>query len=109
MNSQQVHADAVLLVGHGTRSPIGGSQFLRLAELVRSAIAPVPLSVSFIELQRPSIEEALLELGRQGKNRVVLSPALLFAAGHAKQDIPQAVAIATAAMPALQVDQAKPL
>jgi sirohydrochlorin cobaltochelatase len=65
--------------------------------------------VAYIELQRPSIEEALAELASQGMPRVVLSPALLFAAGHAKQDIPQAVATAKASHPQLQVRQARPL
>jgi sirohydrochlorin cobaltochelatase len=65
--------------------------------------------VAYIELQRPTIEEALAELASQGKTRLVLSPALLFAAGHAKQDIPQAVATAKASHPQLQVRQARPL
>jgi len=101
--------DAILLVGHGTRNVVGTEQFLRLAEFLREAVAPVPLEIGFIELQQPSIESALLGLAQRGLSKIVLAPALLFAAGHAKKDIPAAIANARVAHPELQIIVAEPL
>ncbi len=100
---------ALLLVGHGTRNPTGQQQFLRLAEHLRTAVAPQQLDFAYIELQSPTIDEALLRLHAQGVQHVVLSPALLFAAGHAKQDIPEAVERAKRVAADLQVTCAEPL
>lgn len=102
-------SQAILFVGHGTRNKTGQQQFLRLAESLRAAVAPLPLEVAYIEIQSPSIEEALLGLHARGLNNVSLSPALLFAAGHAKQDIPVAIAAAEAKCPGLVVTVAEPL
>lgn len=109
MNHQNFTPDAVLLVGHGTRNPTGHGQFLRLASLTRAALGPLPLSVAFIELQQPTIEAALSKLASQGHTRILLSPALLFAAGHAKRDIPAAIARARGLHPQLEVVIAEPL
>ncbi len=100
---------AILLVGHGTRHETGTNQFLRLAEHLRVAVAPLPLEVAFIELQSPTIEEALVSLYARGLQRILLSPALLFAAGHAKHDIPAGIAVAQERCSDLQVTCAEPL
>lgn len=83
--------DAVLLVGHGTRNPLGTQQFLHLAHCVAQRIAPLPLEPAFLEIQQPDIATAISRLARQGVRRVAVVPLLLFAAGHAKQDIPHAI------------------
>ena len=101
--------EAILLVGHGTRDETGQRQFLQLAEQLRAAAAPTRVEVAYIELQSPTIDEALLSLHRQGIEKVTLSPALLFAAGHAKQDIPAAVSAARGKAPELVVKIAEPL
>jgi sirohydrochlorin cobaltochelatase len=100
---------AILLVGHGTRNPTGQQQFVRLAEHLRTAVAPLPLEIAYIELQTPTIEEALLRMHREGTQKITLSPALLFAAGHAKQDIPEGVARAVQIAPDIDVAYAEPL
>lgn len=100
--------DAILFVGHGTRNGTGQRQFLRLAEHIR-AVLTIPLGVAYIEIQSPSVAEALVEMYRQGLKKIKLAPALLFAAGHAKQDIPAAVAEAKSHCADLQVSIAEPL
>lgn len=101
--------DAILLVGHGTRNETGQRQFVRLAERLRAAVKSTPLEVAYIELQPPSIADALVNLHAQGHKNIILSPALLFAAGHAKQDIPAAVAEAKLRCIGLEVKLAEPL
>jgi sirohydrochlorin cobaltochelatase len=103
-----LETDGIVLVGHGTRNETGQKQFLRLAEHLRAAV-PVPLETAYIELQSPSIEETLVRMHDRGPKKIILSPALLFAAGHAKRDIPAAVAAARSCCPDLQVKIAEPL
>jgi sirohydrochlorin cobaltochelatase len=104
-----IPADAILLVGHGTRNELGQQQFLKLAEHLRAAVAPLPVEVAYIELQTPSIQDALISLHAQRLKKIILSPALLFAAGHAKQDVPAAVELAQQHCPGLVVTLAEPL
>jgi sirohydrochlorin cobaltochelatase len=49
---------------------------------------------AFLELATPTIEEGLAHLAERGARRAIVAPLLLFEAGHAKDDIPQAVAAA---------------
>jgi sirohydrochlorin cobaltochelatase len=89
-----------LLVGHGTRDPAGRAEFLELAEnLARRAAQTQPHAIvepAFLELAEPTIAAGLTRLATRGVRRVLVVPLLLFAAGHAKDDIPQAVAAAAA-------------
>ena len=106
---QAILHKAILLVGHGTRNLQGQEQFLSLAGRLRAALAPTRVEVAYIELQSPTIDVALLNLQREGFREIVLAPALLFAAGHAKQDIPAAVARALQQADDLQATIAEPL
>ncbi len=82
---------AVLLVGHGTRSERGQNQFLALAEQFRQGF-PWPVEPAFLELAEPTIEQGVERLVANRIDRLVVAPLLLFSAGHAKVDIPTAVA-----------------
>jgi sirohydrochlorin cobaltochelatase len=80
-----------LLVGHGTRSDLGTRQFLALARMLADAIDPVPAEPAFLELQQPDIAAGIRRLLERGVSDIVTVPSLLFEAGHARQDIPEAV------------------
>lgn len=83
---------AYLLVGHGTRNPVGQQQFLTVYQQFAQLIAPKATACAFLELAEPTIVQAVEQLAAQGVKRFVTVPLLLFAAGHALQDIPEAVA-----------------
>ncbi|RMF40248.1 MAG: hypothetical protein D6753_12080 [Planctomycetota bacterium] len=110
----------ILVVGHGTRRSTGQQQFLDLVQgIVQHAgqatgeprapgisnTAPAPPSQvidqrtegvavegAFLELASPPIEDAMERLVRRGVRRLGVVPVLLFAAGHARHDIPTLVA-----------------
>src|SRR5262245_56819399 len=87
----------LLLVGHGTRSEVGTAQFLALAKAIRNRVSDeLRVEAAFLELQQPDIEAAVGRLVDQGIDQLVTMPLLLFAAGHAKEDVPGAVAGALA-------------
>ncbi len=80
----------LLLVGHGSREAAGVEEFLATARLVAAAAGDVPAEACFLEFARPTIAEGFRRLVARGAKQVVVVPVLLFSAGHAKRDIPEA-------------------
>lgn len=87
----------VLVVGHGTADPVGAGETRQVAASVAALLAGVPVELGFLEVIGPSIDEAIARLVARGCREVAVAPLLLFAAGHAKRDVPEAVAAAAAA------------
>jgi sirohydrochlorin cobaltochelatase len=83
-----------LLVGHGTRKPAGAEQLRRVFEQLKPLLPPGRSAYCFLELAEPTIEEAIEQLARLGARQLIVVPLLLFTAGHAIDDIPQAVGAA---------------
>lgn len=100
---------AILVVGHGTRKAAGAEQLRQLVETMRSLAPEAPLFESFLELAQPTIDEALERIASRGLRRVKVVPVLLFEAGHAKADIPDAVAAAASRLGIEVVGQSPPL
>ncbi|MEM8735392.1 MAG: sirohydrochlorin chelatase, partial [Planctomycetota bacterium] len=80
-----------LLVGHGTRKSSGQEQFRTVYEQFRECMAPRPTELAFLELAEPDIPTGIRKLAAAGVRQLVTVPVLLFTAGHAMEDIPQAV------------------
>ncbi|MFM8735127.1 MAG: sirohydrochlorin chelatase [Pirellulales bacterium] len=87
----------VLVVGHGTADPVGAGETSQVAASVAAFLPGVAVELGFLEVIGPSIGEATARLVARGCREVVVAPLLLFAAGHAKRDVPEAVAVAAAA------------
>lgn len=96
--------NALVLVGHGSRKGEGNEAVHRLA-----ARLPGRVEVGFIELARPSMDEALDAALASGAERVVAVPAVLLAAAHAKNDLPLAVARARQRHPGRGIHAARPI
>ncbi len=90
-------AAGVLVVGHGTADPVGAGETRQVAASVAALLPGVPVELGFLEVIGPSIGEATVRLVARGCRELVVAPLLLFAAGHAKRDVPEAVAVAAAA------------
>ena len=97
-----------MLVGHGTRDAAGTDEFFSLGEQLADR-SPIPVRWSLLEFQQPTISEAWRSLIDLGVTHVHVAPLLLFAAGHAKSDIPDEIAKASAATPGVTFDQCRPL
>jgi sirohydrochlorin cobaltochelatase len=82
---------ALLLIGHGTRSEQGARQFLDVTAGIEKLRPDIRVQPAFLELCEPDIPSAVKQLGARGATSFVSVPLLLFAAGHAKDDIPQAI------------------
>lgn len=80
-----------LLVGHGTRKSSGQDQFRTVYQQFKGFMAPWPTELAFLELAEPDIPAGIANLAAKGVKRLVTVPVLLFTAGHAIEDIPNAV------------------
>ena len=86
----------LVVVGHGTADPTGAEETREVARLVARLLPDVAVELGFLEVIGPSIGEALVRLADRGCTEVVACPLLLFSAGHAKRDVPEAVRMGAA-------------
>jgi sirohydrochlorin ferrochelatase len=102
-------AEAILLVGHGSRDAASIAQFRATALRVAVLAAPIDVEPAFLEFGEPTIEQAFRALARRGARRIVVTPCLLFLAAHARRDIPAAISAVAADYPHLEIAQSAPL
>jgi len=100
---------AILIAGHGSRDPDGVAEFLDLARHCRAHRPEVPLEIGFLEFARPTIQEGMDRLVRQGAKTIVVLPAVLMAAGHAKNDMASEVRRARLRYPNLTIHMGRAL
>jgi precorrin-8X/cobalt-precorrin-8 methylmutase len=78
----------IVLAGHGSRDPDGVRQFEELVGVVRQRAMGRRVDHGFLEFAAPTINQAVKSSIAAGSTRVVVVPALLAAASHAKNDMP---------------------
>ena len=78
----------VLICGHGSRNRQAVEEFASLAAGLRPRMGGLPVEHGYLEFAKPILRDSLDRLRAQGVKRVLAVPAMLFAAGHAKNDIP---------------------
>jgi sirohydrochlorin cobaltochelatase len=84
---------ALLLVGHGTRDADGAEAFRSFVRQLGEANPGLPVGGGFIELSPPPLSDAVAELvAERGVRSFAAVPLVLVSAGHAKGDIPAALA-----------------
>jgi sirohydrochlorin cobaltochelatase len=99
---------SLLIAGHGTADAEGAEQFRRLVSRVDSRL-DVPVAGGFIELSPPPLSDAMAGLVAGGTHQAAAVPLVLVAAGHAKGDIPAALARERLRHPGLSVAYGRPL
>ena len=77
-----------MVCGHGSRDEGAVAEFEKLAVAIRDRADGIPVEYGFLEFATPVIKEGLAALVDQGVTDVLAVPGMLFAAGHAKNDIP---------------------
>ncbi|MEO1102889.1 MAG: precorrin-8X methylmutase [Pseudomonadota bacterium] len=78
----------VMVCGHGSRSKSAVKEFATLAEALRPRFQDWPVEYGYLEFADPVIRDGLDKLRTQGADRILAVPGMLFAASHAKNDIP---------------------
>jgi sirohydrochlorin cobaltochelatase len=98
----------VLVCGHGSRNRLAVEEFAQLAAALRERLAPLPVEHGYLEFASPILRDGLEALRQRGVRHILAIPAMLFAAGHAKNDIPS-VLNTYAAETGLRVDYGREL
>ncbi|MEL6197855.1 MAG: sirohydrochlorin chelatase, partial [Pseudomonadota bacterium] len=78
----------VMVCGHGSRSKAAVAEFADMAGQLPSRFAGWPVEYGYLEFANPVIRDGLDRLRDQGCDRILAVPGMLFAAMHAKNDIP---------------------
>ncbi|MFO1033133.1 MAG: sirohydrochlorin chelatase [Hyphomicrobiales bacterium] len=98
----------VMLCGHGSRDLDAVKEFAVLSAHLKKRLPQYPVEFGYLEFATPIIRDGLDKLKAQGVTRVLAVPGMLFAAGHAKNDIPS-VLNTYAAANSLKIDYGKDL
>jgi sirohydrochlorin cobaltochelatase len=99
----------LLIAGHGTADDDGADEFRRFTARVAGRL-DAPVAGGFIELSPPPLGEAVTGLvAAAGTGRLAAVPLMLVAAGHAKGDIPAALAREKLRHPGLSIAYGRPL
>ncbi|GAA6147543.1 sirohydrochlorin chelatase [Pseudooceanicola nitratireducens] len=78
----------VMICGHGSRSQAAVDEFAVLAEKLPALLPDWPVQYGYLEFANPVIRDGLDKLREAGCERILAVPGMLFAAMHAKNDIP---------------------
>ena len=77
-----------MVCGHGSRSQAAVDEFAVVAERLRTVFPDWPVEYGYLEFANPVIRDGLDKLRDQGCDHILAVPGMLFAAMHAKNDIP---------------------
>ncbi|MFH9007039.1 sirohydrochlorin chelatase [Streptomyces afghaniensis] len=100
---------ALLIAGHGTRDDAGAEAFRDFVRELGARHPELPVAGGFIELSPPPLGEAVTELVERGVRRFAAVPLMLVSAGHAKGDIPAALAREQERHPGISYTYGRPL
>jgi sirohydrochlorin ferrochelatase len=94
----------VMICGHGSRDDDAVREFGQLAEHLTARFPDWPVESGFLEFARPVIRESMGKLLERGARHILAVPAMLFAAGHVKNDLPWEVNTFAAEHPGCTVE-----
>ena len=99
----------IIICGHGSRAKIAEEEFSLLAKGLRARFPTLKIEYGFLEYSSPNIHMALDRLREQGVNNIFAVPGMLFAATHAKNDIPSVLTTYKETYPELTIAYGKEL
>lgn len=100
---------ALLLVGHGTRDAAGAGAFRDFTEQLAAANPGLAVGGGFIELSPPPLADTVAAMAGRGVRHFAAVPLVLVSAGHAKGDIPAALAREEQRHPGISFAYGRPL
>jgi sirohydrochlorin cobaltochelatase len=99
----------IMVCGHGSRDEAAVTEFARVAEALRERYPDRPVEYGYLEFATPIIRTGLDRLREAGASRILAVPGMLFAAGHAKNDIPSVLNTYAARHQGLTIDYGREL
>ena len=99
----------ILLFGHGARNPEWAQPFHRIRDAILARQPEALVEPGFLELMRPTFDEGIDCLVRQGAAEIVVVPIFMAAGSHVKKDLPQMAADAMGRHAGLVITLAAPV
>ncbi len=99
----------VMVCGHGSRDEEAVREFASVAQGIRQRLPHYRVESGFLEFATPIIRAGLEKLRAGGCDLVLAVPGMLFAAGHAKNDIPSVLNTYQAQYPEMTIDYGREL
>ena len=99
----------VMVCGHGSRDEEAVREFLNFAKKLKKQLLQYEIDWGFLEFATPVIKTGLDSLKEKGIREIMSVPAMLFAAGHAKNDIPSVLNAYQAQYPELSISYGREL
>lgn len=96
-------APALVALAHGSRDARSGATIKALVAEVRAMRPDLRIETAFLEHSKPSFPTVVDKLVRAGYDEIVVVPLLLTEAYHARVDVPEAIAEATAKHEGLKI------
>ncbi|HEY6926143.1 MAG TPA: precorrin-8X methylmutase [Steroidobacteraceae bacterium] len=84
---------SIVVAAHGSRDPAAIREVETLLALMKRRVPGRAVAHGFLEFALPTIDDAVRKVIEGGAARVVMLPALLLAATHAKNDMPGELAL----------------
>ena len=98
-----------MICGHGSRSKNAEQEFGLLAKGLKNKFPETPVEYGFLEYSAPNIHMGLDALRENGVEHIIAVPGMLFAATHAKNDIPSVLLTYQKKYPKLKVSYGREL
>jgi len=99
----------IMICGHGSRNQNAAREFATLSEGLKARHPDAAIEYGYLEFCNPVIHSGLDALKERGVKRVLAVPGMLFAAGHAKNDIPSVLNTYQAANPEMSIEYGREL
>lgn len=99
----------IMVCGHGSRNQNAAREFSSIAEELRKRYPDLPVEYGYLEFCNPVLSHGLDKLRDSGVTRILAVPGMLFAAGHAKNDIPSVLNTWAAQNPGVTVNYGREL
>lgn len=89
----------LVLFAHGARDPEWARPFEAIRDRIRTQRPEFPVSLAFLELMQPPLEQAIATVISQGASCVTVFPLFMAQGGHLRQDLPRMLAEMRSAHP----------
>ncbi|MEP3277763.1 MAG: sirohydrochlorin chelatase [Stappiaceae bacterium] len=99
----------VMVCGHGSRNRGAVTEFAQVAAHLKERFSDWPVEYGYLEFANPVIHSGLDKLREAGCTRILAVPGMLFAAGHAKNDIPTVLNTYQKKHPEVKIDYGREL
>ncbi len=99
----------VMVCGHGSRDVEAIREFEAVARGIRRRLPQYDVESGFLEFAKPIIRDGLDKLRARRVTQILAVPGMLFAAGHAKNDIPSVLRTYEAQHPGLSIHYGREL